>query len=296
MQGMAIAQFAAAASKQYLSSYAARAQQGAQSRIEHAEAAATNRVRAANNLFEANQASLARFMQSTNNNRALDAMGEALEANLVNVRRQDDAYSRASFEDSVRAAEAEGGAAAAQAWSGLSSSVVDQVNSATALRRARANADAENNRKFMNFDAGRRASQIVSQSIRGLDSDVIMTSLDYNTNIAREYGKINPYVDALRAGVSAVLGQGENFGSERVSGGGGEPMQFSTQGGVSAFRRQGTPFTFNARFGEDNAGPRLGQNATTDTFWGNVRFGDNTAPSPSGDSFWGSSFSLGGSN
>lgn len=295
MQGMVIAQFAAAASKQYLASYVERATVRNQEKIEKGEASAANRIRVASNLFEANKANYARFLQSTDNNRRLDAMGEALEANLVNARRQDDAIIRSSFEDALRASEEMGGAAAAQAWSGLTSSVVDQVNSSTALRRARAKQDAESTRGLMRYDAGRRASQMVSQGLRGLDGDIIMSTLDYNTNIAREFGKIHPYMDALRAGVSAVLGQGENFAAERRP---GEQYRFNvgqTQG--SSMIRLGSA--------DMNNGPRLGMNATTDSFWGNVRFGESyggggpyslTGSSESSGSIFGSgdsTFSLG---
>lgn len=177
----------------------------AQTRQSKAEAAAGNRVRQAGNGFAAARGALDRYLQSMNNNQTLVAGGEALEANLVNARRTEDAMAEASFEQQIRDAEQLGQQAAAAAFAGAGAEAADAISVSTRLMQQRAALDAERNRDFRLYDTAQRAAAIQTQTVRSLDTSLIFDSLDYTTNVAQRTSGPNPWMAALGAAAGSVI-------------------------------------------------------------------------------------------
>lgn len=170
----------------YEGSKAFIAQGEANNRLSKVNADARNRVRQASNANEAAQNSLARWIQSVNNNRRLDAGGDALEQNIVNYRRSEDAALTQSFAKGISEAEQEGAMAAAAAVSGVDGNVVDMVNSSVALRDSIVGQQMSDFRDMRAYDTAARAGSIMSQVVGGMDNSLILDTLDYNIDVAQE--------------------------------------------------------------------------------------------------------------
>ncbi len=192
--------------------YVTRNQSEANNRLSEINAETGNRVRQAGNAAEAATNSLQRWVQSVNNNRALDAGGRALEATLVNARRESDATLAGSFSDNIRSAEADGAARAAQAAAGVDGSVVDSINGSMALRASIVDQQIEDFKGFKNFDTARRAGNIMSQTIGGLDSSLILDTFDFNVDVAQKEAVLNNWAYALR-GMAEHMGGGGSIDS-----------------------------------------------------------------------------------
>lgn len=190
----------------YLGASVQSAVADANNRVSAANADAGNRVRGAGNAFEAAKGSLARYIQSIQNNQTLEAGGQALEQNLINARRHEDAMLQGDFEQAIRDAEQTGAQAAAAAFAGVGGEVADTVSAATKLSQQRAAYEASRNRDYRLYDDARRAAVIQTQTIRSLDSSLILDSLDYNVNAAQRQSGTNP----LLAGVLGAAGQAWN--------------------------------------------------------------------------------------
>jgi hypothetical protein len=167
-----------------IGSKAFRAQVRANNMLSEVNANAKNKIRTAQNAEIASRNNLARWMQSVNNNRTLDSGGDALEANVVNYRRQQDSALSQDFSSSIRSAEQEGASAAAAALNGVDGNVVDMVNGSVALRDSIVSEQVKQFRGMQAYDTARRAGSIMSQMVGGLDQSIIMDTLDYNTDIA----------------------------------------------------------------------------------------------------------------
>jgi hypothetical protein len=189
---------------------AAREQAKLNNRLSKVNADAANKVRGASNVAKAAEGSLARWVQSVNNNRQLDSGGDQAEANIVNYRRQADAGLTQDFATSIRDAEQQGAAAAAQAVSGIAGNVTDTVNTSMALRDSIARQQTEDFRAFANYDTARRAGSIMSQMIGGLDNSLIFDALDYNQDVAHVTPIMSHWANAIQGGAQSmgVGGQG----------------------------------------------------------------------------------------
>lgn len=163
-----------------------RATAAANNRIEEVNAETSNRLRIAKNAEDASHKNLGRWAQSVNNNRQLDAGGAALEANVVNQLRGEDAAMRASFSDSIRAAEQEGASAAAAAASGVDGGIVDMINGSVVLRDSIVRQRVEDVADMRRYDAAVRAGSIMSQMAGGLDSSLLLNTLDHNISTANK--------------------------------------------------------------------------------------------------------------
>lgn len=177
-------------------------------RLDAANASNTNKVRQAGNAFSAAKGALQRYIQSLQNNQALEAGGEALEQNLVNARRHEDANLQGGFEQSIRSSEQLGSQAAAAAFAGVGGEVADTVSMATRLSHQRASHAALRNTEFRSYDTARRASSIMSQTVRSLDSSLILDTLDYNSNVAQPKASLKPWYGAVAGATQAILGSG----------------------------------------------------------------------------------------
>lgn len=200
-----LAQAALSAASMYGQGALNKAVTEANNRVGAAKADADNRVRSSGNAFNAARGSLARYMQSLNNGEALAAGGHALEANLINARRNDDALASASFEDQIKAAEQTGAQAAAAAFAGVGGEVADTISLSTRLMQQRAAYEATQRRDFSAYDAARRAGVIQTQTIRSLDSSLILDAVDYSVDVAPQRPSMNPWLSALYAAGNSSL-------------------------------------------------------------------------------------------
>lgn len=198
---------------------AANAQAAANQRVSFANAAAGNKVRTARNAAQAAQNSLARWVQSVNNNRALDAGGQALEANSVNFRRASDAGVREDFLTSLQSAEQAGMSAAMAAAAGIDGQVVDMVNSSVALRDSIVQQQTADYRGMQSYDATRRAASIMQQTVGGLDSSLILDSFDTSIDVGQEFAKQSKLPAYLKLAKDAAETFVTMGGSEMFSGG-----------------------------------------------------------------------------
>lgn len=168
---------------------ATHAQVDANNEISDLNAKTGNSLRQAKNAESAAEGGLARFVQSVNNNRALEAGGNAQEALVVNAVHGDTMRLQRSFSQSIQAAEQAGHAAASQASAGVSGNVVDMVNASTALRDSIVQQSVADDQTAQDYAVSRRAGNIASQMVSGLDSSVIMDTMDYNVDVAQHQAK-----------------------------------------------------------------------------------------------------------
>jgi hypothetical protein len=169
----------------------------ANNQISEVNARTGNKVRQASNAAAAAEGNLNRFVQSVNNNRRLKAGGDAQEALVVNAARMGDSQLAGRFSDSIRDAEQVGHAAASQAVNGVGGSVVDMVNTSTALRDSIVKQSVDDNQNAQSWDISKRAGVIASQMIGGLDSSVILDRLDYNHDVAQHQNKSGFFATVL---------------------------------------------------------------------------------------------------
>lgn len=177
-----------------------------ENKVSAANAEAANKVRAASSASLAAQASLDRWTQSVENSRRLRAGGAALEANTVNLLRQRDANTIRTLSGEIEQAEQFGNAAAVAAFSGIGGEVVDMVNSTTSLRNAIIEQRAADVQHMVDFDALRQQGNIMQSMVEGLDSSIVIESLDYGRNVATVKKVPSVLQSALTSGLGAAIG------------------------------------------------------------------------------------------
>lgn len=214
---MALAGAALSGISAYSGASVAKAQTNANNRVSAATTKASNQVRGAGNAFSAAKGELARYMQRLQNNQALEAGGEALEANLINARRQDDAMAEASFEDQLRNAEQLGQQAAAAAFAGVGGEVADTISLSTRLMQQRASAQALKSRELTQYDATRRAGVIAQQTVRSLDQSLILDSLDYSINVAQKGASQSVWGSTVAAVGGSLLSNAGSFANAKAA-------------------------------------------------------------------------------
>jgi hypothetical protein len=208
----------AAGLRGYVDTHLQNANIEAGNRLSAANASAGNRVRLASNTFSAARGALARYIQSLRNGQVLAAGGEALEANIVNARRQDDGALEAGFERSIKHTEQLGAQAAAAAFAGVGGEVADMVSLSTRLMQQRVDYAAARSRDFSNYDAARRGASIVQQTVRGLDNSLILDSIDYTIDVAQRRQRSSAWVGALLAAGDSYINSGQGWQTKDYSG------------------------------------------------------------------------------
>ena len=184
------------------SAYLADANANAANIVSEANAWASNLVRGANNQLAAARGSLARNVQSINNQRALDNMGSNVEAALVNYRRARDSATQDDFETQLQLAEQAGAQAAAGALSGLTGGVADIVAGTTALRKQRIQQRSAEAMKQGDWDASRRAKQIAQAGYDSLDHSEITDNIDQSIDVAVKQSSNSSALGAVLSGVT----------------------------------------------------------------------------------------------
>lgn len=257
--------------------YAERAVIQANNRLSKQNAESKNLLRQASNAAEASKGNLARWVQSVNNQRRMDSAGEALEMNIVNARRQGDSALNAGFSQSLQAAEQAGQMVASAAAAGVSGDVVDMVNTSAALRDSIVRQEFSERIDLAASDTARRAGNIMSQMVGGLDSTLLLDNLDYNIDIAT----FTPWKSTAYNFVQGAF-KGMGMGS-------GLPDE-KDQDTYDAKKSHGTDFTGQAKFSfrddkymtlDAQAGGRewfdSGTGQTSNTGWNSMsaQFADN---------------------
>jgi hypothetical protein len=161
-------------------------------------------IRAAQNTNAIAQSALARWTQNTQNSRRLKAGGQALEANTVNTYRQLDAKEYKDFSGQIAQSEQAGMSAVSAAAAGIGGGVVDMVNASTALRNSIVDHQSEQQGLRFISDSQRRAGNIMSQTIGGLDSSIIFDSLDYNVDYAKKMAVPGTFASIFQGVLGAV--------------------------------------------------------------------------------------------
>lgn len=164
----------------------ARANVRAANTVNAANAYASNLVRGANNELSAKRGLLARYVQSVNNQRALDNTGDQLAAAQVNYRRARDSATNDDLETQLKFAEQAGAQAATSAMSGMVGGVADIVAGTTALRKARIQQRTQDALRMGDSDAAVRLGQIAAAGLDSLDQSEIADNLDYGNDVAVE--------------------------------------------------------------------------------------------------------------
>ena len=134
---------------------------------------------AASNIASSAQGNLARWAQSVNNQRVLEAGAKNLEVNAINFGRQMDAALSSGFSTSVGAAEVAGRSAVASAFAGISGDVVDAVNLSTRIRDRMVREQTQANYKMAEWDFRQKQATIATQTIRSMDSSYLLDNLDF---------------------------------------------------------------------------------------------------------------------
>ena len=202
---MAFGMLAAAVGLSIVGADASRQIAKAENRVQRAAAEASNRVRDARNEEAAAAGDLARWVQSVNNQRIQRNTAEALEALTVNSQRQQDMMARGRLADSIAHAEQAGAQAAAAAFNGVGGSVVDNINTSTALRDQLTDQQSLDVANQSAWDSTRRAGSIASQLIGGLDQSLILDNMDHSVAVAQEVSKPS-YLSAVLQGTLGTYG------------------------------------------------------------------------------------------
>lgn len=233
--GMMYAQAISGGIQQKYHGYAVRAVNEANNRLSAQNAESTNKLRAAANAQVAATNNLNRWVQSVNNQRRMDSAGEALESTVVNARRQADKALTSSFASDISRAEAAGQMASSAAMAGVSGDVVDQVNTSVALRDSIVRQEFSDNLELGKSDVARRAGNIMSQMVGGMDASLIQDSFNYNLEVPVYTPSLSTFYNFVQ-GAFKGLGMGSG-----LDGGGDEPVYAPKE-------THGTDFNGNAKF------------------------------------------------
>ena len=212
--------FVAAGIQGWMGNQVGKAQAKIDTRLSAVNAAATNQVKRAQNLEMMARNSLSRYVQSANNNRLLDDGGDAFTANLVTGLRMMDSETNQKLLNDVSVMEEFGAASASQAAVGAGGQVVDMINSTTALRSSISRElQAQSGEKAM-FEVGQRSRSIMSQMIGGMDSSLIIDSLDTGRAVAQErYAPSNAqavFSSVLQTSLKAGAGNVAEWGAQQL--------------------------------------------------------------------------------
>lgn len=144
-----------------------------------------NSLRAAQNLVNRSKGQLTATVRHINNNRILRQGGEQMAALLQNALRTQDSLSAGRFEDSIRAAEAAGGAAVAAAAAGVGGAGIEAISRTVALTNARRQAQADRQQAQVAGDAQRQASNIMAGALEALQIGPVDMGQDYRRSVPK---------------------------------------------------------------------------------------------------------------
>ncbi len=188
----------------------------ARNEVRRANAEAANLVRGANNEKAAAFGHLNRWLQSVNNNRALDNAALSLEQTKANYLRQVDASRAGDFQRQLQVQEQAGAASATRGYTGFSGNAAEMVGGSAALRQALVEQTVQKNYKVADQDQQRKVHAITSQLMGGLDQSLILDAVDYNRNVTFEEAapsSTGPVLAATFQGLASVAGAASATGN-----------------------------------------------------------------------------------
>lgn len=162
--------------------YLAKAQADAQNVINAADTYAANLMRGANNELAAKRTSLARYVQTEQNKKVMDAAGEVAETNTINYLRSRDDLDNTDFESQIRFMEQAGAQAAAAAASGLVGGAADMVAGTLALREARRQGQTDKVRGQIKVDFAEAQRRQFAETMSRTNNEDLITDIDYSIN------------------------------------------------------------------------------------------------------------------
>lgn len=148
------------------------------------EAQLSNELRAANNAVNRSRQGLAATVRTINNNRIMQGGADRLDVTIQNALRTQDSLAAGQFEDSIRAAEAQGASAVAAAASGVGGTGIEAISRTVALTSARQQAYADRRMQQAAGDAQVAARGIMPGALQSLELGPILGGQDYRTNLA----------------------------------------------------------------------------------------------------------------
>lgn len=190
-------QAAASLGMSLVSGWLGRQQQKAANIVYDAEAAASNKVRAAKNVEAAAGAALANFMVAENNKRRTRAAGAQYTALQQTLQRQREEDVRSDLEQRISKAEGLGAYAANAAMSGAAGATVDVIDATIRLKEARRASYQSRAAAYRDYDTKQMVAGIIPQTIRGLDLTQVVAGIDYGTTTSRAQPAGNWMTDVL---------------------------------------------------------------------------------------------------
>lgn len=166
---------------------------------------AQNAVTNAGNNAEMAKGSLARFVQSVNNNNRLKQGGQQLEAAAVNQSRLMDRNTTSNFNQSMGMVAQAGAQAAAAGAAGVSGAAPDEVASATRLRAALIRQTTTTQQGQQLSDDQMQRMSMASQMVGGLNSSVVVDSLNYQRAYQRKQ-YVRGHQNAIALGILGNMG------------------------------------------------------------------------------------------
>lgn len=179
-----------------------------------ARAQAANTIREGKNEERAAQGSLARFMQSENNKRRMNAAGEVFNSAQEELYRTNDFNVDSSVERQLASAEVAGALAANSAFAGAAGGSSDVLALTTSLKAARQRRLQEKREKQITYEQVKQITGIMPQAVASLD----MTSFNDGMDRSEDW---NQYIDKSTTSWAGDFLKGAAMAY--VSGGGGNP-------------------------------------------------------------------------
>lgn len=155
-----------------------------QNLINNTNADAANMVRGANNTLAAAQSAFGNLQRSIGNQNKLNAAGRQLDENEQNLARMQDAMTRGSLEDGLRAAEQMGALHAQAAMQGVGGASATMLHQTLALHAARQKTTADNNSGLQTYDMIQQRMGLKRNMVQSLDQGQTFAPIDYSVNVA----------------------------------------------------------------------------------------------------------------
>lgn len=153
--------------------------------LSRAQAEAGNKVRDANNLRAKVDADLTNWTRSVQNQRRMEAAGNAHAAGVTNLLRSRDQQVNESLESRLSAAETAGALAANAALSGTGGSSIDGMERAVRLRDQRSQHYANKQAGLVDYDTLAQLAGIVPQAASGMDLSVAQPNQDFGSDVGQ---------------------------------------------------------------------------------------------------------------
>lgn len=188
--------------------------------VNTANAAAANLVRGANNQFQAAQASLQNTLRSIGNQQKMENFGTQYNAQSENEVRVMDNMVHGKLSAQLQSAATLGALRAQAAAKGTGGSSAAIMRSVAALRGGAIETAAEDNQKYVQFDALLQKQGLLKSAINSQDEGQSLANVDYGINVAPlAQSPISPGDYRMAPGWQAVTGALGSKSAQQLLGG-----------------------------------------------------------------------------